>query len=244
MVGCIYLGVCAGLYWLQDMLIFPAHLVANGTSGKHLIIPTDQGNTQVLIIDKQAPCDVIYFGGNAEAVDASQADLARAFERCNIVSMIYRGYGPSDGTASEEHLCADALALYRQRQASVQQFFVVGRSLGASVATYLASQVAVRQLILVTPFASLHQLVHEKFVWLPTHLMLKNSFDSDQFARSVTAPVHIIMAENDEIIPAQHPLALQAAFIRTRAHLSRLEKVGHNTVDEHPAYIDTLGRVF
>ena len=101
----------------------------------------------------------------------------------------------------------------------------MGRSLGASVATYLASQVAVRQLILVTPFASLHQLVHEKFVWLPTHLMLKNSFDSDQFARSVTAPVHIIMAENDEIIPAQHPLALQAAFIRTRAHLSRLERL-------------------
>ena len=55
--------------------------------------------------------------------------------------------------------------------------------------------------------------------------MLKNSFDSDQFARSVTAPVHIIMAENDEIIPAQHPLALQAAFIRTRAHLSRLERL-------------------
>lgn len=238
-----YSCICVGLYCAQDKLIFPSYLVTYASIGKHLTIPTDQGNTYVLMRDKQSSCDVIYFGGNAEAVDVSQADLVRAFQHCNILSMVYRGYGQSDGTSSQTHLFADALALYRLRQKTTQRFFVVGRSLGASVATYLASQVAVGQLTLVTPFDSLHQLVHQKFPGLPTDLLLKHSFASDEFARSVTAPVHIILAEDDEIIPARHTLALKAAFIRTQAQLTRLEKVGHNTIDEHPAYISTLGRL-
>lgn len=240
----VYLSICLGLYGLQDKLVFPSHLVTYGTTSKRITIPTSQGNTYVLIRDKQAPCDLIYFGGNAEAVDASQADLERAFKGCTILSMVYRGYGPSDGTASQAHLFADALALYRLRQKSAQQIIVVGRSLGASVATYLASQVPVDQLILVTPFDSLQQLVRAKLPWLPTELMLKNTFASDEFARSVRAPVHIILAEEDEIIPAQRTLALQAAFSGTKAHLTRLGQVGHNTIDEHSAYIDVLGRVF
>ncbi|HMW48044.1 MAG TPA: dienelactone hydrolase family protein [Cellvibrionaceae bacterium] len=206
------------------------------------MLPTEQGKTYVLIRDKRAPCDVLYFGGNAEAVDASQRDLERAFSQCNILSMIYRGYGLSEGTPSQAHLYADALALYRLRQAKTREFIIVGRSLGTSLATYLASQVPVKQLVLVTPFDSMANLVSDKFPWLPTGLLLKNPFPSAEYARHVTAPVHILLAEEDEIIPTSHTLALQKAFIRTQPQLTRLGKVGHNTVDEHPAYIQVLGR--
>ncbi len=243
LVVLVYLAVCGGLYCAQDALIFPAHLVTQSYAGKRLSISTEQGETQVLFIDRQSPCDVVYFGGNAEAVEASQGDLARAFKRCNVLSMVYRGYGASAGSPSQTHLYADALALYRLRQTHTRDFIIVGRSLGSSVATYLASQVPVKQLILVTPFDSMAALVQGKFPWLPTGLLLKNPFPSAEFAQQVSAPVHIIIAQEDEIIPARHTLSLKHSFVRTKPQLTQLGKVGHNTVDEHPAYPDVLGRM-
>lgn len=243
-----YLIMCAGLYFAQDALIFPSYMVTYEQTGSHLSLQTDEGETQVLIRDKQSACDVIYFGGNAEAVDASLEDLARAFSQCTILSLIYRGYGPSDGTPSQDHIYADAEALYRLRQGQSREFIIVGRSLGSSVATYLAAKISVnksaqlKQLILITPFDSMAELVSGKFPWLPTGLLLKHSFPSADYAAEVSAPVHIIQAEMDEVIPAIRTHALQTAFRRTKPQLTQLAKVGHNTVDTHPAFIQVLGR--
>ncbi|HEY6530091.1 MAG TPA: alpha/beta hydrolase [Cellvibrionaceae bacterium] len=241
----IYLFICVVLYFAQDKLIFPSYLVADASYKPNIKISTAQGSTQVLIKDKHSNCDVLYFGGNAEAVDASLVGLEKAFEKCNLLLMVYRGYGLSDGTPNQQTLYADALALYQLRNKSPNKnFIIVGRSLGASVATFVASQVRVDQLVLVTPFDSLSHLAAQKYPWLPTSILLKNSFPSDAYARLVSAPVHIIMAQMDEIIPARNTTALLNAFTQRPVKLTRLEKVGHNTVDEHPGYLAALAKRF
>jgi pimeloyl-ACP methyl ester carboxylesterase len=218
-------------------------LVAGSSYEPNIKIPTAQGSTQVLLKDRQSNCDLLYFGGNAEAVDASLAGLEKAFAQCNLLLTVYRGYGLSDGTPNQQNLYADAVALYQLRnKLPIKKFIIVGRSLGASVATFLASQVRVDQLVLVTPFDSLSQLIVQKYPWLPTSILLKDSFPSDEYARLVSAPVHIIMAQDDEIIPAANTLAFLKAFIQHPAKLTRLEKVGHNTVDEHPGYLAALAK--
>lgn len=221
-------------------------MVGLTTGSPRIKIVSDDGVTEALVVEKNASCDVLYFGGNAEGVDLSLAPLSKTFARCNVLAMVYRGYSAIPGEPSQQALFADALALYRLRKNNHPErgIILVGRSLGAAVATYLAAQVPVEQLVLVTPFDSLSHLAQQKFPWIPTRWLLKYPFPSDQYARSIKAPVHIILAEDDEIIPNENSLLLLDAFKSTKPHLTRLEKVGHNTIDEHPRYLSELGRLF
>jgi uncharacterized protein len=239
-----YLCLCAFLYWGQERMIFPTYAVPALARTPQLKLPTSEGITYVLVKDKKTNCDVLYFGGNAEAVDGSLNVLAAAFDRCNVLAMVYRGYGASSGQPSEQALFADAVALYQLRKTPTRQFIVVGRSLGAAVATYLASQANVNQLVLVTPFDSLSNLAALKFPWVPTDLLLKHPFRSDIYARSVKAPVHIIVANQDEIIPLSSSMSLLNVFERSKRHLTQLDEVGHNTIDLHPKYFSALAKLY
>lgn len=240
-----YVGICVALYFSQSKLIFPSNMVGLTTGSPRIKINSDDGATEVLVVEKNARCDVLYFGGNAEGVDLSLAPLSKTFAQCNVLAMVYRGYSAIPGEPSQHALFTDALALYHLRinNHPERRFILVGRSLGAAVATYLAAQVPVEQLVLVTPFDSLSHLVQQKFPWIPTHWLLKFPFPSDQYAQSIKVPVHIILAEEDEIIPAENSLLLFEAFKSTKPHLTRLERVGHNTIDEHPRYLSELGRL-
>ncbi|MEY4588231.1 MAG: hypothetical protein RL497_307 [Pseudomonadota bacterium] len=187
---------------------------------------------------------MLYFGGNAEAVSDSLELLNKAYAHCNLLLMVYRGYGHSDGTPGQQHFFDDAQALYqlRKNKNAKTHFIVVGRSLGSAIATFLAAQQRVDQLVLVTPFDSLSQIAQQKFPWLPTRWLLKHPFPSDVYARAINAPVHIIMAEEDEIIPAYNTLRLKDAFVKIKPHFTHLARVSHNTVEGHPAYLTALGR--
>lgn len=242
----IYMGLCGFLYFGQEKLIFPAYMVESAVNGPRLTLVQVDGTTDILINDKHAQCDVLYFGGNAESVHYSLQVLAKAFARCNVLATVYRGYGTSTGLPSQEALFFDALQLYKQRRSAypAQQFIIVGRSLGAAVATYLASQVRADQLVLVTPFDSLENLAKLKFPWVPTLWLLKHPFRSDIYAQSVQIPVHVIIANQDEIIPVHSSLQLFGAFESNKRHLTRLDGAGHNTVDDHPNYFAALTQLY
>lgn len=242
----IYMGLCGFLYFGQEQLIFPAYMVESSANSPRIKLAHAQGTTDILINDKHAQCDVLYFGGNAEAVHLSLQVLGKAFARCNILATVYRGYGASTGSPSQEALFLDAWALYQQRRSAfpAQQFIVVGRSLGAAVATYLASKARVDQLVLVTPFDSLENLARVKFPWAPSQWLLKHPFRSDIYAQSVKTPVHIIIADEDEIIPVSSSLQLFEVFAVKQRHLTRLDGVGHNTVDDHPNYFAALTQLY
>lgn len=149
---------------------------------------------------------LIYFGGNAERVEQNREEFRRWFPERSVYLVPYRGYGPNDGKPTEEHLYADALALYdaargRHRQGSIA---VMGRSLGSGVASYLASQRPVEKLVLVTPFDSLAAVGQAHYPWLPVRWLATDRYDSARHLRDYGGQILIVRAGRDRVIPAKN----------------------------------------
>jgi fermentation-respiration switch protein FrsA (DUF1100 family) len=96
---------------------------------------------------KKAPT-IVYFHGNAGNLGLRLPLYEEFYFRlgCNVVAFDYRGYGDSTGKPNEVGLQLDALALRQYIHRELTQFIdtekiiLFGRSLGGSVATWLASQ--------------------------------------------------------------------------------------------------------
>ena len=200
--------------------------------GWHFVNP-DADNNRVLL----------YFGGNAEDVTYNFDDV-KAFGARELYFFNYRGYGESTGKPSQKALYEDGLAIHdalKERGVDADELVVLGRSLGAAVATYIAAQRPVGKVILVTPFDSLENLAGTLFPLLPVKWILNHPFPSDSFAPDIHRPLLMLVAAGDEVIPVRHSEALFNAWGGAK-HWQLMQGVGHNTIQAHPDYYPAIKR--
>lgn len=180
----------------------------------------------------------IYFGGNAEEV-SWMLEFAQVFAGWDLALINYRGYGSSAGKPSEKALLRDSLTIYdhfvRQPGVDSVRVVVVGRSLGSGVATYLASQRSMRGVLLIAPFDSITEVAQNFYPFLPVRLMLGNLYDSAALAPSITAPLRMIVASRDEIIPARHSRRLFDVWGGPKEMVT-IAGAGHNDLQQHREY--------
>ena len=183
---------------------------------------------------------IIYFGGNAEDVSGNIPDYMTMFPRHDVYIVNYRGFGGSTGSPTEAALYKDALAVFDEIRSRYTDISVIGRSLGSGVATYLAAERDIDNLILVTPFDSLENIAKRAMPILPVSLLLKDKFDSIGRVADITAPVLVVIAENDDIISRQRSDALVAAFPESQVSVDIIADTAHNTVSLSPRYTSVL----
>lgn len=230
--GLLYLLVCAGLFAFQRSLLYAPQPARFDVPGMQLPVSGAELQISVRILAK-APA-LLYFGGNAEDVSGTWAELVAAFPGRSLYLMHYRGYGRSTGKPTEAALHADALVLYQHVRQILggggADIAVLGRSLGSGVAMRLASEHPVSQLILVTPYDSIAAVAAGRFPWVPVRWLLLDPFDSAVLASRVTAPTTVIIAEHDEVIPRERTDALVGRFAAGVARVVRIPGSGHNNV--------------
>ena len=222
-----YCLLCLLLYLLQRQLIYYP-VAAQLPPTEPLVLQQPGATVLVSQQTRDSSQALLYFGGNAEDVSVSLPEFAAAFPNHAIYLMHYRGYGGSSGKPSEQALIADALALYDQIQNKHSAITVIGRSLGSGVAVQLAAQREVAQLVLITPFDSLSALAQRQFPLFPVKWLLKDRYESADFAPAITNPTLILRAEQDEIIGRAHTEALYQAFTPGVATLQSYSG-NHNT---------------
>lgn len=247
-VAALYFAVCTLLYFNQrSQIYFPTPPVARADLDT-LMVESDGERLKLWRVgahtdDPAAPA-LIYFGGNAEPVDGNAEDFARAFPKHAVYLVNYRGYGGSSGQPSEAGFFADAEAIHDAIGARHpgQGIAVIGRSLGSGVATHLAAVRDIERLVLVTPFDSLVDVAREHFRWLPVGLLLRDRFESIErvMAGTVRAPTLIVIAGQDEVVPAARGEALADAFPPAQVRVLRLSGAQHNTVGLFPLYLASL----
>jgi len=236
----VYAGICAWLFLHQRSLqYFPqprrgggAYVVEAFRSGDALL--------QLTVRPHAGPGAVLYFGGNGEDVSGSIATIAAAFPEREIVMLHYRGYGGSTGQATEEAITADAAALFDKVHAAHPDVIVIGRSLGGGVAMRLASTRPVSRVVLVTPYDSLLEIAQRQFPWLPVRWLLVDKYESWRYVPQVKAPVLILAAENDEVIPAASTERLRNRFPTPQMVYIVVPGASHNTIGDSPVYARTL----
>lgn len=231
-----YAGICATVFASQRSLIYFPQPRALPAGMAEIWLQVEGLRLQVSAFERPGAPALIYFGGNAEDVSRTLADLRRVFPGHALYLPHYRGYGGSEGQPSEAALFADALALHRHVAQSHPRIEVVGRSLGSGIAVYLASQREVARLVLVTPFDSLASVAAEQFPWLPVDWLLLDRFESDQYAQHVRAPTLLLVAEQDELVRPERSEVLVRAFAPGLVELRVLSGVDHNSIGLHPDY--------
>jgi len=239
----IYAGLCAALFFFQRNLIYFPQPRTPGEGTTTFTLSTADAEVLVTVRQRSSANAVLYFGGNAEDASGSLPDLATAFPDHSIYLLHYRGYGGSSGKPSEAALVADALTLFDKIHLEKKHVIAVGRSLGSGVAIQLASQRAVSRLILVTPYNSLQELAVRLYPYFPIRWLLLDKFESWRHAEQVAIPTLIIAAEHDEVIPRASTDALYKHFHNGIAVLKVLPETEHNTLSNHPEYIQLLKSV-
>jgi pimeloyl-ACP methyl ester carboxylesterase len=187
---------------------------------------------------------LIYFGGNAEDVSLSVDALSDALPETSLYLVNYRGYGGSSGQPSEAALCADALAVHDRVLGERAEVDAMGRSLGSAIALHLASARPVRRLVLVTPFDSLVAVAQHHFRWLPVGLLMLDRYEASTRVRSIRAPALVIVATRDEIIARARSDALVRQFPAGSVRVESVEGAMHNTLDDHPRYLEAVREFF
>lgn len=179
---------------------------------------------------------MVYFGGNAEDASLNLPEFRSAFPERALYVMHYRGYGGSAGHPSEEGLFADGMALLDLVLAKHSRVTLIGRSLGSGVAVRLAAQRPVERLVLVTPYDSILGIARQQFALFPVRWLLRDAYESWRYAPSVSAPVLILAAEHDEVIPRASTELLRTRFRQGSLRYAVIPHTGHNTISESEDY--------
>jgi uncharacterized protein len=236
----VYAAFCAVLYMTQRSFQYfptPRRLGPTQMAGTFR-----RGDTllQLTVRPHAGPGAVLYFGGNGEDVSSSVAPLMAAFPEREIVMLHYRGYGGSAGRPTEADITADAAGLFDEVHARHPDVIVIGRSLGSGVAARLASTRPVSKLVLVTPYDSLVAIAQRQFWFAPVRWLLIDKYESWRYVPRITAPVLILRAERDELIPAASTEALRARFPAAQMRCTVIAGASHNTIIDDPAYVRSL----
>lgn len=235
-----YLALLAFMYATQRGQIYFRTPESQHPRAESLWIESQGERIKVWVVARPGGRALIYFGGNAEDVAGTIDVFAEAFPDRSLFLVNYRGYGGSSGRPTEAGLRADALEVFDHVRRNHSGIGVMGRSLGSGVAVQLASARPVEHLVLVTPYDSLVNVAREYFRWLPIGLLLKDRYESTSRAAAVKAPVLIVIAGDDEIIPRARTEALAKAFRPGQVQIADISGVGHNTLDWSPAYLEAV----
>jgi len=236
-VALAYGVLCAWVFFTQRGQIYFPTPPSEAPGAQALWLESQGEQIKVWVVSRPGGRALLYFGGNAEDVAGNVELFAESFPDRSLYLVNYRGYGGSAGRPSEAGLVADALAAFDHVQDRHTDVAVIGRSLGSGVAVQLAAARPVERLVLVTAYDSLVNVAREYFRWLPVRLLMRDRYESARRAPQVSAPVLVVIAGEDEIIPQQRSAALAAAFAPGQARVVVVPDVGHNSLDVSPGYL-------
>ena len=184
---------------------------------------------------------VLGFGGNAWNAENMATYLHELYPEAEVVTFHYRGYRPSTGRPSAAALLEDGPLVYDfvTLGRDPVQIVAVGFSIGCGVAAHTARERPLDGLILVTPFDTLERLAREHYGWLPVSVLLRHHMSPVDELRGVTAPVALIAAERDTIVPAQRTAPLRKAA-RNLIIDQTIPGAGHNDIYSYPDFAQAM----
>lgn len=212
-----YLILLLLMYVMQPkMIYYPAQQLAAdpadiGLSFKEVTFETEddhQLHGWFVSADEKA-LTVLYCHGNAGNISGRLETLRLLHSLgLNIFIFDYRGYGKSEGTPTEQGTYTDARAawhyLTEEQKIDPGTIIVMGRSLGGSIAAWLAAQKNPAAAIIESTFTSAADLGADLYPWVPVRWLLRYDYRTEDYIQNIEAPLFMAHSRDDEIVPFRH----------------------------------------
>ena len=212
-----YLGVCIFIYLMQARVIFfpdlPGRQLEMTPSNINLTFEdvharTEDGETihGWYVPAKEGKVTLLFSHGNAGNISHRLESIA-LFNSLglNVLIYDYRGYGQSTGKLSEQGFYHDVMGMWtyltEQKGHKAENIVLFGRSLGASMASQLATRVNAGGVILESPFASVPDMGARLYPFLPVRLLSRFQLSNVAHVQAIRSPVLVVHSRDDEIIP-------------------------------------------
>jgi uncharacterized protein len=214
MLAAVYVLAMVVIYFAQPFILY-------FSDKKVLSTPDDYGikfeNVTVVTADNvrinawYVPADkseftVIYCHGNGGNL-MYYLKVVSFLNGLNLSCLLfdYRGYGSSEGKPTEEGTYLDAEAackwLVSEKKISPDKIIIFGWSLGASVASHLATKIDCASLVLDGAFTAYADITRKHFPFMPASLFAKYNYRTIDYLKNVRRPVMITHSRNDEVAP-------------------------------------------
>lgn len=194
--------------WQYYMVFSPVYYREDDLDENYemLSLKTDDGfNLEGVVYEpKEASGTMLFFAGRAHDVIGTIKKLSISYPNTTIVSFNYRSYGRSEGVANEKNINADGLKIAQFVEEKYGSFYMLGYSLGSSVASYVASISTCRALFLVGAFDSIANVAKEKFVvrsffpMIDLSNIFRYKFKNIQYVKKIDAPTYLFASKDDE----------------------------------------------
>jgi alpha-beta hydrolase superfamily lysophospholipase len=222
----------AGMWLAQRQLIYlpERELAAPPNDVTIRTVETSDGVTHrvwVVPAASEPVARVLVFNGNAgNKGHRLPLALNLAAEGLEVVLFDYRGYGDTEGRPSEEGLLTDAETVAELALDTDLPVVYLGESLGAGVATGLATRQPPDALVLRSPFTSVADMARAHYPFVPPFLIRDRYPVEDQIG-ALEVPVLVVLGAADSIVPPELSRRVFEAANGTK-ELVEMDGLNHN----------------
>jgi fermentation-respiration switch protein FrsA (DUF1100 family) len=224
-----------------DKRSIPVDQLPQGLS--EVFIDTEDGiQLQCYLLDHQnSEKIVIYFHGNAGNLSHRIQDLQKLHQMgVSVLGVSYRGYGKSQGSPNEAGVYKDGMAALQYVREDLgymeKDIYLLGRSIGTTVAIHIAQDKKLAGLVLVTPLTSGKALGLASGMG-PFSVVAGSAFNNIGKVDNIKCPVLVLHGTADRVIPYEMGVKIHQLLSGPKKMVT-LEGAGHNNLstDYHQQY--------
>jgi len=190
---------------------------------------------------------LVFVGRSHDAVGIINK-LSTTYPHSRVVAFNYRSYGKSEGKINEKNMFSDGVKIAQLIQKNYGDFYLVGYSIGSSVASYVATKVKVNSLFLIGAFDSIASLAKSKFVdkgyvpYINLSHVFRYKFRTGVYVQSIDSDTYLFVSKSDETTYIENARELKGKIKNLKLYVE-LDGLNHKEILWDKEVIDTINKV-
>ncbi len=241
------------LYHLQYFMLFSPMYYRDEVLGEEyelLYITTDDGvELEGVVYEPKSlyrklatiESTILFFAGRSHDSVGLIQKLSTSFPHSRIITFNYRSYGKSGGMINEKNLFSDADKIALLVQKNYGDFYLLGFSLGSSLASHVASKHKVLGVFLVGAFDSITLLAKEKYGVCLSWIM-RYKFNNIEIVKSIDAETCMFVSKDDKVTYINNSRNLKKN-VKNLTYYVELDDITHKELLWNSKVIDEIKRV-